>query len=399
MKKRRGFRFSIEGRPAWSLYPLHSPSPFCDLIKHTREGIARCIKSDQEASRVVLRTKKPLIYECHAGLIDGIIPVLIEGEPVAFLVFGQFLMEQPSEEKFQQVWEKIANLGVPYEELREAFFNLPVVPSRYVKSLAQGIFEALREAFRSISFLASGERKQVLDADAKIWLAQQEWQILRLSQEERELLSLFYWASREAILEYWSKWVKEKLQTFEEAPRETKSRIWETLASLLSHLRIFRPSPRINLLEFYSHYISLMRGCNSQEQMEEILEWIMNDLLLIRGDAKYRASIVERAKKYILQNYSSEDLRLKEVAKALHVSPYYLSHLFKSSEGISVGKYIKDIRIARARELLQTSDLSIIDIASEVGYSDPAYFSKIFKRETGLSPSQYRREIKQNITS
>lgn len=398
-KSRPVFRFSMEGRPAWSLYPLYSPTPFCDLIKHSKKGIERCVKSDREASKIVLQCKRPLIYECHAGLTDGIIPIIVDDEPIAFLMFGQFLTEEATEEKFGEIWERIKDLELPYEEVKEAFLQLPTVPRHYVESFAWGIFEAVKEVLESIPpTLITDEKRKILDIDAKIWLIQQQWQILRVSKQERELLSLFQWANRETVLRYWSEWVREQLKSFDEAPRETKSRIWGTITSLLSHLRVFQASSKINLLEFYSHYASLVKRCESKEELSEILGWIMNDLLFIRGQTKYRASIVERAKSYILQNYGKEGLCLKDVAKALRISPYYLSHLFKDSEGMSIGEYIRDIRIARAKELLESSGLSVIEVGLEVGYSDPAYFSKIFRKETGLSPSQYRRKIKQNIT-
>lgn len=395
------FRFVMEERPAWGLYPIYSPSPFCDLIKHSKKGIARCIQSDRQASQLVLKAKEPLVYECHAGLIDGIIPVILKDEPVAFLAFGQFLAEPPTEEKFKTVWEKIGDLGLPYEEVRQAFFELPVVSLRFAESIARGIFEALQEVLRSIpSLLIADEKRKILDVDAKIWLAQQEWQIRRLSKEERELLSLFYWARGEAVRRYWSEWMEEKLRDFDASPWETKSNIWGTITSLLSHLRVFQASSRINLLEFYLHYASLVKRCASKEEMREILNWIMNDLLAIRGETKYKAStLVEKAKSYILQNYDKEGLCLREVARALRLSPYYLAHLFKDSEGISVGEYITDIRIARARELLETSDLPVIEVALEVGYSDPAYFSRVFRKKVGFSPVHYRRKVRKKINS
>ncbi len=342
--------FSSGQGPTWNLYPLQSPSTFCDLIKHSRKGIARCIKSDREAFQVVIRSKQPFIYECHAGLIDAIIPLIVEDVPVAFLMLGQFLPEQSGEEKFQEMWEKVRDLELPYEEIRKAYFKLPQVPMDFVENIAQGIFDTLKEILTSIPpILIREKEKKVLDVDAKIWLIQQEWQILRISKEERELLSFFNWASEETILRYFSGWVKRQLETFDRDPAGTKSRIWGTITS------------------------------NT-------------------GASKHRASLLERVKMYILQHYGMEKLSLKELARVFRLSPYYLSHLFKSSEGISIGKFIKDLRITRAKELLESGNTSVTDIALEVGYSDPAYFSKIFKKEIGLSPSQYRRKIKQNTT-
>ena len=382
---------SCEVCPSWSLYPLHSPTPFCDLIKHSKGGLERCIASDRRANQIVRETKRPLIYECHAGLIDGIIPVILDDEVIAQFCLGQFLSEPPTEENFQRIWEKIKDLGLPYEEMKEAYLKLTFVPMRYVEAIAEGIFETHRELLGSLSRFLSPIKRKLSDVDEKLWIVQQERLLRHISEQERELISLFYWASGESIRNYWSKWVEKELQSFDKFPWETKSRIWGVITSLLSHLRVFQASSRINLLEFYSHYAAMVKRCERSEEMRETLSWIMNDLLAIRGEPKYRASIVERAKDYIHKNYGEEKLGLQEVARALRLSPYYLAHLFKSSEGKSVGEYIKEIRIARAKELLETSELSIIDIALEVGYSDPGYFSRLFRKATGYSPGRYRR--------
>ncbi|MGB9876285.1 MAG: PocR ligand-binding domain-containing protein [bacterium] len=379
------------GLPAWSFFPLNSPTPFCNLIKHSKEGLERCIKSDRWAFQIVRETKKPFIYECHAGLIDGIIPIMLEGEIIALLMFGQFLVEPLSEEKYQEVWEKVKDLGLSYEEVREAFFQLVSVPRDYIESIVEGMFEALNKILKSLKDYLTPEKLRLPDIEERLWLAQQEWLIRNISEGERKLLSLFQWANRESVRMYWSKWIEKELETFDKNPWETKSRIWGVITSLLSHLRIFQASSKINLLEFYSHYSSMVRRCVTREEMAETLSRIMNDLLAIRGETRYRASIVERAKGYILQNYDKEGLCLREVAKALRLSSYYLAHLFKSSEGKSVGEHIKEMRIARARELLEDSELSIIEIALEVGYSDPSYFARLFRKATGLSPAEYRR--------
>ena len=54
-------------------------------------------------------------------------------------------------------------------------------------------------------------------------------------------------------------------------------------------------------------------------------------------------------------------------------------------------EYIIEIRIQNAKQFLTQTNMDIMDIASEVGYSDLKYFSKIFKKVTGINPSEYRR--------
>lgn len=356
----------------------------------------RCRRSDKPAFHTACQTKRPYIYECHAGLTGGVIPILLGENPVAFLVFGQFLTEPPSEERLREIWERIKDLPIDYEEAREAFFKVPVVPRQYVESIAEGMFEVVQEIASQITerLLSDTLRRDSENIDVGLWLAQQEWQILHIFKRERELLSFFHWASGRGVRKQWNDLITEELEKKEEPLENIKARIGGVITSMISHLRIFPSASKIDVLKLAAHYNHLLEESKSRSEFQETLNWIINDLLALRGETSCRQSLVERAKEFVCQNYGRENLGLNDVAKALRLSPYYLAHLFKTTEGITLGRYIRNVRIERAKELLARSDVSITDIALEVGYSNPAHFSYIFKKEIGISPSRYRRRHK-----
>jgi AraC family transcriptional regulator len=60
--------------------------------------------------------------------------------------------------------------------------------------------------------------------------------------------------------------------------------------------------------------------------------------------------------------------------------------------GVSPSHYQINLRMNEARQLLRETKMSVVDVALEVGYSNPSYFAQLFRRETGLSPSDYRRQ-------
>lgn len=97
-----------------------------------------------------------------------------------------------------------------------------------------------------------------------------------------------------------------------------------------------------------------------------------------------------KAKSYIEKNYADPDLSLGKVAGAIHISPNYLSTLFKEKIGQNFSEYLADVRIRQAEKLLVTTDLSVTEIASRVGYQNINYFSMIFKKITNMSPSKYQ---------
>jgi AraC family transcriptional regulator, transcriptional activator of pobA len=99
----------------------------------------------------------------------------------------------------------------------------------------------------------------------------------------------------------------------------------------------------------------------------------------------------------ILDEYFSSDTLLQKglptvqfVAGALNVSPNYLSDLLKVLTGQSTQQHIHDKLIEKAKEKLSTTDLSVSEIAYELGFEHPQSFSKLFKTKTSLSPLKFR---------
>lgn len=92
---------------------------------------------------------------------------------------------------------------------------------------------------------------------------------------------------------------------------------------------------------------------------------------------------------YIRKNYS-KCIRLKDLAVVTHLSTTRLSVVFKEKTGKSFTRYLIDFRIEKAKELLQTTDYQIKEIALQCGYDDYPQFTKIFKKNTCFTPQEYR---------
>lgn len=100
-------------------------------------------------------------------------------------------------------------------------------------------------------------------------------------------------------------------------------------------------------------------------------------------------SVVERAKKYIEDNFR-RDISLEDVSQKVDISSYYFSKIFKEETGEGFIEYLTKLRMEEAKRLLEESDLSIKEVCSEVGYSDPNYFSRSFKKYAGVTPTEAR---------
>jgi transcriptional regulator GlxA family with amidase domain len=91
----------------------------------------------------------------------------------------------------------------------------------------------------------------------------------------------------------------------------------------------------------------------------------------------------------IAQNQKTP-LSVPDLAKAVNVSPSYLTRLFREHTGRPPARFARDTRLERAHTLLTTSFLSVKEVMAEVGWNDPSHFCRDFKREFGDSPSGIR---------
>lgn len=91
---------------------------------------------------------------------------------------------------------------------------------------------------------------------------------------------------------------------------------------------------------------------------------------------------------YIKKNLTSS-LSLSDICAACKLSPSYASRLFKKHLNKTVSEYVNDEKLYFACELIQSTNLSLSEIADYLGYSDVFYFSKLFKKKFGKAPSKY----------
>jgi transcriptional regulator GlxA family with amidase domain len=100
-----------------------------------------------------------------------------------------------------------------------------------------------------------------------------------------------------------------------------------------------------------------------------------------------------------LRHHLAEPYQLDRLAAAVHVSSRTLLRRFRAETGESPLTYLQRTRIAAAKRLLETSDLSVDAILGHVGYHDAATFRRLFAGLVGMTPSQYRRLFRPAPTS
>ena len=96
-----------------------------------------------------------------------------------------------------------------------------------------------------------------------------------------------------------------------------------------------------------------------------------------------------RAQKFI-ENHFTDEISLRDVAAAAHLSSSRLAHLFREKMNTSFVAYRNDLRIEQTKLLLANTDLQIVEIAMNTGFSNLGHFNELFKKEVGVSPRKYR---------
>lgn len=96
----------------------------------------------------------------------------------------------------------------------------------------------------------------------------------------------------------------------------------------------------------------------------------------------------------LMREQLSEDISLDELAAEAQLSPFHFARMFKESVGVPPRVYLTRLRIEKACELLEHTDLSISDIALEVGYSSSQVLARVFLKHQRLSPSDYRKAVR-----
>lgn len=105
--------------------------------------------------------------------------------------------------------------------------------------------------------------------------------------------------------------------------------------------------------------------------------------------AELRLAVLAQALEIVAREYG-EDLTIDDVAARVLVSRRVLQRAFDDYLGLPFRAHLTAVRMARAAELLATTDLPVQDVAARVGYRQPTQFAKAFRRAHGRTPSEHR---------
>ncbi len=131
----------------------------------------------------------------------------------------------------------------------------------------------------------------------------------------------------------------------------------------------------------------------SLNAMLEVYERAIEKLLnFLERDVQDDSRIIQKIKNLIEKEYT-KDISLNYVADNVNLTPAYVSYIFKKETGQTLVKYVTDMKMVKAKKMLEEGNLKIVQVARICGYENQSYFNRLFKNYYGITPKQLREKI------
>ena len=128
-------------------------------------------------------------------------------------------------------------------------------------------------------------------------------------------------------------------------------------------------------LQLYPPHVCIIRQLNTKNKKPQLA---------------VRKTFIQKVQNILEVNISDENFGILELCQAIGISRSQLHNKIKAQTDLSTSIFIRNIRLRKAKTLLQHSELNISEVAYEVGFKDASYFSRLFTEEFGKSPRQIR---------
>lgn len=151
-----------------------------------------------------------------------------------------------------------------------------------------------------------------------------------------------------------------------------------------------------DIRSLFSEEIDLYKKLERFEEIRGLELWLGNYFRWFfdhqsHKQARSQEDLMIRAKRFILDNFANPELTLGSVAGYVGLNEKYFSTKFTKEEGMTFTNYLTEVRIRKARELMDKTSLKVYEISQSVGYNSVEHFTRVFKRICKVSPGSYRK--------
>lgn len=353
---------------------------FCRKIREDNIGIKKCKRSYARACAEADKSGEPYIFRCHAGMTMWVVPVVLNNY-IFSIICGSI-------DSFAVKWVSPQLESAFSAKLQAAADLLFIMSNQLLKSgtkaLTQGRDCTGRQG-RPAEEIQARERSQVA-----MGIIEARAMSINSLDKEYELKTMVRNGEKRAAQQLLEELLADISQVNYEHFDTFKTRVIE-LVVIISRAAVNGGADLNVILQQNSLFYKELPEITTTEELcartKEMLEIYMN----LSDLNKYQKNIkaIQKAAEYIKINFPQK-ITIEDIARAVYLSPCYISRLFKQNLGCTISEYLTQIRIENAKTMLKNSQYTITQVANESGFEDPTYFARVFKKTEGITPSRYR---------
>ncbi|MBC2605907.1 helix-turn-helix transcriptional regulator [Pelagicoccus albus] len=256
-----------------------------------------------------------------------------------------------------------------------------------LSNLQQGRLNWPARSFLQIAFICSGTVELIQHGEKRVKPNAGDWLLIKPAQEPLE----FHVEEASEVF-----WIGFDQQATAELTGFSDTISPELIDEAKPHLSCHSSAGRLLSI---AEELAGLEGNNTRERLmieSKSLEWLVlildqplfSPCRAIAPIRDTRDSIALAAAARIMSDRYSEDHSIASLSRTVHLNEFKLKRGFKEHYGTTVFGYLRQIRMERAREMLERRDKSVIEIANSVGYSNPSHFARAFKQAFGMNPSE-----------
>lgn len=396
-----------KGRILWESDFFKAKSHFCKVIQSNGAANRTCLKAHQEAVRESLRWGEAILSKCCYFIMQIVAPIIEKERLVGKLVASPFLLINPSELQPEELISLHRAKPGKAQTLKNALSSIPIAKDEEARQAAQLLFHLADDlSDPDLSPLLKVREAQILQG--KISDQIRDLKYLDKELTPGSLSKLFYEregeivtkirlgdksGAKEILCQLLAIILVQYLENFE----LLKVSILELLI-ILSRTAVEAGGKVEEMLGMRYGFVTELSRIQDQEELclwiVKILEKMTSQIYQTRNAKNYQR--LKKAMDFIDAHYD-EPLTVEQIAREVYLSASRLSHIIKGELGMTLGDYISRVRIDKAKWLLRDKELSISQVAQEVGFPDQSYFTKVFKKIEKCTPKAYRQNTTQPI--
>ena len=337
------------------------------------------------------------IYYCPVGLIHIAVPVMENGKNTACVIAGPLVMGDTDERLLDQA---ITLNNTPASQLsRIALFTARMrrFPPTQIQKLSTLLYAAVlhsQQDYEDYAHALSRHRQQL--AMGEQIQARKRSAAFSSSPTCAELESLVMESLRSRDLDSALEYQKQLLDELILVEGGNFDSVKMHMLDLYLSLTRIATESGVPLRKVFGGNLGLLSSFNNVENVDTLSEWARHSAELFANEVfaglSPLSSTTAKAVSYLGEHYM-EKITLRDLAGKLFVSDSYLSKLFRQELGTSFTDYLNKSRVEHSIDLMQGTELSLLEISGMVGFEDQSYFTKVFKRITGETPRQYKSHL------